>query len=234
MKEWISTGGPLEACFTVYDDFNSYTSGIYTHVTGNRAGGHCVCCVGYNDTDKYWICKNSWGPGFGESGYFRIAYGECGIDSWMDAIEGVSCPEGSLRKIFEAKGISFPVNISTVAQEFGLTPPPISVRKLIEILLGLYGVSIVHGASILTETPFKPNPMPVSVGDTVTWTNDDSQPHTVTSGQNGHPDGKFNSSPNLTALIAPGQTFEHKFTEAGQYPYYCALHPNMVGTVSVS
>jgi plastocyanin len=96
------------------------------------------------------------------------------------------------------------------------------------------GVSIVSGASSLTDTAFKPNPIQVSVGDTVRWTNDDSQPHTVTSGQNGQPDGKFDSSPNFNPLIAPGQTFEHKFTEAGQYPYYCALHPNMVGTVSVS
>jgi plastocyanin len=96
------------------------------------------------------------------------------------------------------------------------------------------GVSIVSGASSLTDTAFKPNPIQVHVGDTVTWTNDDSQPHTVTSGQNGQPDGKFDSSPNFNPLIAPGQTFSHTFTEAGQYSYYCALHPNMVGKVSVS
>jgi C1A family cysteine protease len=90
MKEWISTRGPLEACFTVYDDFYAYTGGIYRHLTGAAVGGHCVCCVGYNDTEKYWIMKNSWGTGFGESGYFRIAYGECGIDSWMDAIIGIA------------------------------------------------------------------------------------------------------------------------------------------------
>src|ERR671922_811339 len=96
------------------------------------------------------------------------------------------------------------------------------------------GVSIVPGSSSLTDTAYQPNPAQASVGDTVTWTNDDTQPHTVTSGQNGQPDGKFDSSPNFNPLMAPGQTFEHTFTEAGQYPYYCALHPNMVGTVSVS
>jgi plastocyanin len=95
-------------------------------------------------------------------------------------------------------------------------------------------VSIVSGASSLTDTAFQPNPVQVSVGSTVTWTNDDSQPHTVTSGSNGQPDGKFDSSPNFNPLLNPGQTFSHTFTEAGQYPYYCALHPNMVGTVSVS
>jgi plastocyanin len=71
-------------------------------------------------------------------------------------------------------------------------------------------------------------------GTTVTWTNNDSQPHTVTSGSNGQPDNKFNSSPNFTPLLNPGQTFSFTFTEAGEYPYYCMLHPNMVGTVSVS
>ena len=95
-------------------------------------------------------------------------------------------------------------------------------------------VSIVPGSSSLTDTAFQPNPASVSVGDTVTWTNDDTQPHTVVSGSNGTPDGKFDSSPNFNPLIVPGGTFEHTFTEAGDYPYYCALHPNMVGTVSVS
>jgi plastocyanin len=95
-------------------------------------------------------------------------------------------------------------------------------------------VSIVSGASSLTDTAYSPNPLQVSVGTTVTWTNNDSQPHTVTSGSNGQPDNKFNSSPNFTPLLNPGQTFSFTFTEAGEYPYYCMLHPNMVGTVSVS
>ena len=95
-------------------------------------------------------------------------------------------------------------------------------------------VSIVSGSSTKAEDAYDPNPVQAKVGDTVTWTNDDTQPHTVTSGSNGQPDGKFDSSPNLNPLMAPGQTFEHTFEEPGEYPYYCAVHPNMVGTVSVS
>jgi plastocyanin len=90
-------------------------------------------------------------------------------------------------------------------------------------------VSIVPGSSSLTDTAFQPNPVQVSVGSTVTWTNDDAQPHTATSGQNATPDGTFDSG-----IMAPGATFEHTFTEAGEFPYFCLLHPNMVGTVSVS
>jgi C1A family cysteine protease len=89
MKDWLSTKGPLVACYTVYADFYAYKSGIYKHVSGAKKGGHCVTCVGYNDAQKYWICKNSWGTGFGENGYFKIAYGQCGIDNFMDAIHGV-------------------------------------------------------------------------------------------------------------------------------------------------
>jgi glucose/arabinose dehydrogenase len=56
------------------------------------------------------------------------------------------------------------------------------------------GVSIVPGSTNLADTAHQPNPVQVQVGDTVTWTNDDSQPHTVTSGENAQPDGRFDSS----------------------------------------
>jgi plastocyanin len=95
-------------------------------------------------------------------------------------------------------------------------------------------VSITSGSSSKTTDAYDTNPIQISVGDTVTWTNDDSTPHTVTSGSNGQPDGMFDSSPNLNPLMAPGDTFEHTFEETGEFPYYCAVHPNMEGTVSVS
>ncbi len=90
-------------------------------------------------------------------------------------------------------------------------------------------VSIVPGSSSLTTDAYQPNPAQVSTGATITWTNDDSVPHTATSGENSTPDGTFDSG-----IMAPAATFEHTFTEAGEYPYFCLLHPNMVGTVSVS
>ena len=94
---------------------------------------------------------------------------------------------------------------------------------------GPTSVSIVPGSSSLTTDAYQPNPVQVSTGGTVTWTNDDAQPHTATSGENATPDGTFDSG-----IMAPAATFEHTFTAAGEYPYFCLLHPNMVGTVSVS
>jgi C1A family cysteine protease len=82
IKEWVSTKGPVSACFAVFQDFFNYRSGVYRHVSGNQVGGHCVTIVGYDDAAGYWLCKNSWGTGWGDQGWFAIAYGECGIDTW--------------------------------------------------------------------------------------------------------------------------------------------------------
>lgn len=82
IKTWISQNGPVVGCFIVYTDFFYYRSGIYRHVSGNQEGGHCVAIVGYDDAQGCWICKNSWGDDWGENGYFRIAYGQCRIESW--------------------------------------------------------------------------------------------------------------------------------------------------------
>jgi C1A family cysteine protease len=84
IKDFIATKGPVSACFVVYDDFFSYKSGVYKHVTGGEAGGHCLAIVGYNDNPGYWICKNSWGKNWGDQGFVKIAYGECAIDSWQN------------------------------------------------------------------------------------------------------------------------------------------------------
>ena len=78
---------PLITCFTVYADFYSYHSGIYHHVSGALEGGHCVCCIGYDDAKRYWICKNSWNTTWGDHGFFNIAYGQVGIDAAMWALE---------------------------------------------------------------------------------------------------------------------------------------------------
>ena len=71
---------------------------------------------------------------------------------------------------------------------------------------------------------YKPDPVKVKVGDTVTWTwVDDSASHTVSSD-----DGKFDSG-----LLSKGGTFSQKFTAAGTVKYHCAVHPQMVGQVVV-
>jgi plastocyanin len=90
-------------------------------------------------------------------------------------------------------------------------------------------VSIVPGSSSLTYDAYQPNFVIVTTGTTVAQTNDDSQPHAATSGEDETTDDRFDSG-----MMAPAATFEYSFTEAGDYLYFCLLHPNMVGTVTVT
>src|SRR5262245_45402399 len=84
-------------------------------------------------------------------------------------------------------------------------------------------VSIVANSSTLTTTAYSPNPVTISVGGTITWTNNDSTTHTATAN-----DASFDSG-----SIAPGRTFSGTFWTAGSFAYKCTLHPGMVGTITV-
>jgi plastocyanin len=97
-------------------------------------------------------------------------------------------------------------------------------------------VRIPEGASELTEAAYTPNPVEVNVGDTVTWINDDSTPHTATSGSSSSGStGMFGGTDDSPEIIGPeGDTQSFTFDEVGQFEYYCTLHPNMVGTVVVT
>jgi amicyanin len=80
--------------------------------------------------------------------------------------------------------------------------------------------------TILTDS-FQPAALTVKAGDTVTWTNTDTTPgnaHTVTSKGRG---------PLQSSSLSQGQTYSYTFTTAGSYPYYCAIHPDMTGTITV-
>jgi cathepsin B len=79
----IMKNGPVESIFSVYQDFFSYSSGIYKHTTGDFVGAHAVKILGwgYSRGVRYWISQNSWGTAWGMEGFFWIEFGQCGIDS---------------------------------------------------------------------------------------------------------------------------------------------------------
>ena len=69
---------------------------------------------------------------------------------------------------------------------------------------------------------FTPAEVKVKVGDTITWTNHDDIPHTVVSA------GKFRSK-----TMDTDNAFSFTFTSAGDYKYFCSLHPHMTGMIKV-
>ena len=78
-KNVLASGYPFVFGFTVYESFESdivTRTGIvpmpakYEQVLG----GHAVMAVGYNDAKKWFIVRNSWGPGWGDKGYFYLPY----------------------------------------------------------------------------------------------------------------------------------------------------------------
>ena len=76
----------------------------------------------------------------------------------------------------------------------------------------------------LIDESFQPPALEVAVGATVTWENiDGDDDHTVTAD-----DGAFDSG-----VMLVGTAFEHTFEAPGTYPYFCAIHPEMVGTITV-
>ncbi len=91
-KQWLCDVGPLCSVFHLYFDFFNYRTGVYSHVAGAEAGYHCAEVVGYSDADGCWICKNSWGDTWGEGGFFRIAYGQCGIDDTSTDTDSIGNP----------------------------------------------------------------------------------------------------------------------------------------------
>lgn len=93
-------------------------------------------------------------------------------------------------------------------------------------------VVISPGSSSPTNAKFfDPLILNVPVGATVTWKNLDSTLHTVTSGsaESGKPGTIFDSS-----YLTGGKTFQHTFSSAGTFDYFCTLHPYMKGQVIVN
>ena len=83
------------------------------------------------------------------------------------------------------------------------------------------------GAKVtIADSAFSPSKIEVKAGTTVTWTNDDAVPHTVTSTKSDDVDsatsGLFDSG-----TLQPGESFSYTFKKAGNYPYECTIHASM-------
>jgi len=107
------------------------------------------------------------------------------------------------------------VALAVFALTFHRNPPPVT---------NAVHVSIIPGAASYA-TGYEPDNITVVIGvnNTVIWTNNDNEPHTVTAS-----DGSFDSG-----NMNPGATFTYTFTKPGSYTYICTYHPWMHGYVTV-
>jgi plastocyanin len=98
----------------------------------------------------------------------------------------------------------------------------LAVAAAILLPLGVIGAHAEDMKVTIDNFTFAPAELKVKVGDTVTWTNHDDIPHTVVSA------GKFRSK-----TMDTDNDFSFTFTAAGDYKYFCSLHPHMTGMIKV-
>jgi len=87
MKQYLNTQA-LVGVMAVYQSFMNYVSGVYETLPNDTLlGYHCIAVVGYDDEKGAWLIRNSWGTGWGMSGYCWIKYGTSMINEEMFALE---------------------------------------------------------------------------------------------------------------------------------------------------
>src|SRR5471032_1692980 len=98
----------------------------------------------------------------------------------------------------------------------------LAIAAVISLSLNLGSARAEDTIVTIDNFTFQPAQLTVKVGTTVTWKNHDDIPHTVVSA------GKFRSK-----TLDTDDSFTFTFTAAGEYKYFCSLHPHMTGTIKV-
>ena len=129
---------------------------------------------------------------------------------------------GNITKLTTTQG-----NITTNAN--AASPFPIKEANSTKVFPPSNKVAIVLGAALKRDKAYQPNPVNVKSGGTVVWTNEDTVAHTVTSGS-GFNDQNLGREFDSGFL---GKSFSHIFFKPGVFPYFCEIHPTMVGKVVV-
>jgi C1A family cysteine protease len=108
VKNHLSSVGPVAGCLDVFEDFFAYSNGIYHHVSGQLAGGHCVQVIGYSEQEQCWIIKNSWNTTWGMSGFGKIAYTDLLFN-------------GAFFPMYGLVGVQFPAGVTSASQNREVT-----------------------------------------------------------------------------------------------------------------
>jgi len=109
-KAYLSSTGPLVCSITSYDEFGAFVGdGIFSPSSAAQVlGGHDILIIGYSETEKYWLVKNSWDTSWGSNGFGKIAYGACDIDietttekTYFTSGNGIEIPQRVLDEIVQ-------------------------------------------------------------------------------------------------------------------------------------
>ncbi|MFC1703671.1 C1 family peptidase [Candidatus Omnitrophota bacterium] len=89
IKSAIVNQGPVTVAFGYGSYFGGSFDGNNIYRCSNDSGvNHAVVVVGYDEAGDYWIAKNSWGSDWHDNGYFKIGYGECSVEQYVDSVAG--------------------------------------------------------------------------------------------------------------------------------------------------
>ena len=208
--------------------FNVDNAGISFHSFGVTADDEGV--AGVVPGSEIGLATNPLKPGESDSSEFvageeGIYYYICTVPGHRDqgmvgtiVVGDVAAPEPVVEETPE------PVVEETPEPVVEETPEPVEFNGVISLPEG----SGVPGCDDTNEC-YIPFNVSVSAGEEITWSNDDSAAHTVTSGLPGAPDGIFDSS-----LFMAGGTFSVTLDGSGEYPYFCMVHPWMTGNITVN
>lgn len=185
-KYYLQNYGPLAGAMYVHQNFLVYNGGVHQSTgTPTSTMAHVICVIGYDDSQGCWICKNSWGTGWGESGFFRIAYNDpSGIDSFFpfwftgEPIHNYGSAYINLGEYFDLDDGSWSLPSNNLAQDIQFdidwatgnfqilsangTPP-------CDVLLYNLGPVNYYGLTLqqLKTQPYANTPITVNVGDVI-------------------------------------------------------------------
>ncbi|HYF62027.1 MAG TPA: plastocyanin/azurin family copper-binding protein, partial [Herpetosiphonaceae bacterium] len=134
----------------------------------------------------------------------------------------IASPAMEIAVVTGAYSTTLPSGTYTVtAQVAGFAPKSATVT-VTSGTLTTQNFAFSNGVSIV-DFAFSPQNLTVTIGTSVTWTNNGATAHTTTSDTAGWDSGS----------LGAGQTFNHTFAAAGTFPYHCTIHSGMTGTITV-
>lgn len=216
--------GPLRRLFGGYGGYGYSNYGGYGYggYGGGYNNGYAVasnnncCCDGGQVMQTGYYPSNSGYGGF-QSGYGASMYFPTQGYSYAQPM-----PYASGGVYQQPQGYQQGYNSGTVPAG-GIVPGQLPTRPYDGTSGDNTSNATESKAVKITTDAFQPADLNVKVGTTVKWTNDDKNPHTVTSDK-----GDWGSQE-----LAQGQTFTATFTKAGTFEYHCKLHPDMKGKITV-